>query len=156
MLHKPISRFLKMHMRRCSKPQTSAFASSLSADDYTSMVTELSNHQSYVTSQITRPNLKFRIVCTSGDGRVFFDSRGIASNKNTYENYIAGTISDNHNTRSTFMKTLIHLQPQYDIKSALNADKSATVQEHRLCHLIIPDSINGVVAFSIEESPLLL
>jgi len=60
--------------------------------------------KSYFNDVATTNPVPLRIVCTTSDGTCWFDSN--SSTPLTYANFIAKTINDNQNTRSSFMQAM--------------------------------------------------
>jgi hypothetical protein len=59
----------------------------------------------------------YRIVATLTDGTVWFDSN---SKKNTYANFKAKDVNENHNTRRPYMESLLHEEILYPYESKVS------------------------------------
>jgi hypothetical protein len=93
----------------------------------------------------------FRVVCTIPDGTVWFDSS--KGSKNTWENFQAKSINENHNTRAPFMSVLLkNDRTSFETKYS----SSTKVNEYRLTYRF---GVNksyplGVIGYSFSRKEI--
>ena len=100
-----------------------------------------------------------RIIITTGDGNVWFDSskndefiNPVHPNSNNFQNYVNGTINENHNTRYAFSQAIINCNGKsHEYKLTIIGDNNTVKNEYRFVQRqLISD--NGFNAGSIGLS----
>ena len=160
-------------------PYSNKFMKCTSIDNYNNSANEL--YALYVRAStnkciISTPGLVVRILGTTADGHVYFDSRKglpdsslIANGNNNYASWkitptltgslnstISGlAISENHNTRIAFINALTSKKGKgEETKPALNSAKQSVLESRCALRYGNGEENFGVIALSIEQ-PLL-
>jgi hypothetical protein len=160
-------------------PYSNKFMKCTSVNDYNNSANELyalfinaSNNKHIVSN----PSLVVRILGSTADGHVYFDSRKgkpdsslVANGNNNYASWkitppltgpLNGTvsglaISENHNTRTSYINALTSKKGKgEEAKPALNAAKQSVFESRYALRYGNGEENFGVIALSIEE-PLL-
>jgi hypothetical protein len=160
-------------------PYSYNFMKYICNNNYNNSANELYNLYTMISNDkciSSNPNLVVRIVATTADGHVYFDSRKglpdsslVANGKNNYVSWVVTppltgslsstisglAISENHNTRNSFIDANNSKKGKgEEIKPALNSNKQPILEcryAHRYGNTV---EKFGVFALSIEE-PLL-
>lgn len=92
---------------------------------------------------------KFRILVTISDGTVFFDSSKGASN--TYSNFLAKTINENHATRK-YIQQSMHSKDGIGYESKWSSSTQAVDTYYSVRYGFSTSGILGIIAFSYSNN----